>query len=180
MNQRMSSLYHTKFEYESSVLTSYAYKAIARTLELRFTSNRIYQYQDVPKQVADELSIIAQQGWSSSGLSAGEYYNSEIKGVFSPAENVTDWPEAPFVEHYPHYSPVTAHAPRPTPDKLCWGSCFCQHVAVYGEWSAVVLELPGGEASLLLYLNKTLAHSQRGFADVRAAKRRVEEILLPD
>ena len=47
---------------ESSMLRSAGYDAATSTLELEFTSGRVYQYFDVPQDVFDELLAADSKG----------------------------------------------------------------------------------------------------------------------
>lgn len=149
-------------ELNSSALAGFGYDPQAAILEVLMHNGRAYQYDNVPEWVAERLG---------NANSAGQYYNMVIKVQYGPAEEVSN-------------CPIRPSTPRPLPTahrgKLKWEGRFCQYVATYGEWSAVVLELPGAEASLLLFLGSNTAHTERGFADVKAAQMRAEEILLPE
>ena len=60
----------------SSNLAACRYDADTRLLQIRFRSGRSYDYADVDQATADGLT---------SAASPGQYFNSNIKGVFSEA-----------------------------------------------------------------------------------------------
>lgn len=59
---------------ESSNLASVGYDEATKTLEIQFHSGGIYQYDDVEKEVYDELM---------NADSKGRYFLHEIKGAYS-------------------------------------------------------------------------------------------------
>ena len=59
---------------ESSNLVSVGYNEETKTLEIQFHSGGIYQYDDVEKEVYDELM---------SAESHGRYFMSQIRGAYS-------------------------------------------------------------------------------------------------
>ena len=58
---------------QSSNLVAYRYNEGEKKLQVKFTSGRIYEYADVPKDVAEGLS---------TAPSPGKYFNAEIKNAF--------------------------------------------------------------------------------------------------
>jgi len=58
----------------SSNLSACRYDADGRVLQIRFRSGRTYDYKDVPEDLAEGLK---------QADSPGQYFNSNIKGVFS-------------------------------------------------------------------------------------------------
>ena len=59
---------------ESSNLASIGYDEESKTLEIQFHSGGIYQYDDVEKEIYDELM---------SADSKGRYFMSMIRGAYS-------------------------------------------------------------------------------------------------
>ena len=59
---------------ESSNLASVGYDEESKTLEIQFHSGGVYQYDDVEKEVYDELM---------SADSKGRYFMSMIRGAYS-------------------------------------------------------------------------------------------------
>ena len=58
----------------SSNLNACRYDADERVLQIRFNSGRTYSYKDVPEDVFEGLQ---------QASSPGQYFNSNVKGVFS-------------------------------------------------------------------------------------------------
>ena len=63
---------------QSSNLAAYRYNEGERKLEIRFTSGRIYQYPNVPKDIVDGLATAS---------SPGKYFNAEIKNTYHAAQH---------------------------------------------------------------------------------------------
>jgi hypothetical protein len=59
---------------QSSNLSAYRYNEGEKKLEIKFTSGRIYQFENVPKDIVDGLSTAA---------SPGKYFNAEIKNTYN-------------------------------------------------------------------------------------------------
>ena len=59
---------------ESSNLASVGYDEATKTLEIQFHSGGIYQYDDVEKEVYDELK---------NAESKGRYFMRQIRGAYS-------------------------------------------------------------------------------------------------
>lgn len=57
----------------SSNLNAMRYDSASQVLQIRFTSGRTYAYQQVPQDIADGLG---------QANSPGQYFNSNIKGMF--------------------------------------------------------------------------------------------------
>lgn len=58
---------------ESSMISAVGYDPSHRLLEIEFTSGRVYQYSDVPKDVFDDLM---------SADSKGRFFLGYIEGVY--------------------------------------------------------------------------------------------------
>lgn len=62
----------------SRAVVSAAYDAVSSTLELEFTSGRIYQYEDVPPSAYDWLLRIRNKGTYVSRMINGQYSYRDV------------------------------------------------------------------------------------------------------
>jgi lysyl-tRNA synthetase class 2 len=63
---------------DSSVIASVGYNVIHRTLEIEFRSGKVYQYDQVPAYVYDELMETRSKGQYFSYYIRGQYRTHEI------------------------------------------------------------------------------------------------------
>ena len=61
----------------SSTVASIGYDSESQTLEMEFTSGRVYQYKEVPPEVARGLICAS---------SKGRYFNGHIKNSYATVE----------------------------------------------------------------------------------------------
>ncbi len=64
----------------SSTVERFRYDLETQTLEIEFKKGTVYQYFDVPKNVFEAF-----ESQVNSGGSAGQYFNSNIRGCFQYA-----------------------------------------------------------------------------------------------